>query len=80
MNGGDFSNPLASDSARPARNRLGNFVYNQTGRVAWPNPGINHAGFVQGALLTWEILAHFAVDSISLFYIYLREDSFELSN
>jgi len=29
-----FSNSLASDSASPAWNRLGNFVYNQTGRVA----------------------------------------------
>jgi hypothetical protein len=35
------------------------------------NPGINHAGSVQGALLTWEILAHFAVGSISFFYFFL---------
>jgi len=30
-------------------------------------PGITDAGLVQGALLTWEILAHFAVGSISSF-------------
>jgi hypothetical protein len=30
-------------------------------------PGIIHAGFDYGALLTWEILAHFAVGSISFF-------------
>jgi len=35
-------------------------------------PGIIHAGLAQGALLTWEILAYFEVDSISYFYLSSR--------
>ena len=41
------------------------------------SPGINHAGLVQGALLTWEILAHFAVGSISLFFILFEKTPFQ---
>lgn len=36
----------------------------------------SYVGFVQGALLTWEILAHFAVGSISYFLIFFEKAPF----
>jgi hypothetical protein len=37
------------------------------------NPGINHAGSVQGALLTWEILAYFAVRQYLLILFFFEK-------